>query len=347
MKTKVAILRELGKPLSIEELETPKLKTGQVLVRILYSGICRSQLHEIEGSKGDDKYLPHMLGHEAGGIVEDIGQRVTHVKVGEHVVCSWIKGLGMDVPSTTYLKGDEKINAGAITTFGEYQVMSENRVTPIIGNMPLDKAALLGCAIPTGGGIVLNQIKPTAGSSLAVVGAGGLGLSSILLADLFKCNPIIAVDINDKKLQLARKLGATETINSATTDFVSAIMDITNGKGVDYVVETAGQTETIEKSLMCVKWDIWNGGLVVNAGNPPHGEKISIDPFVLKGKRITGSWGGLTRPEKDIPYYVGLYLAGKLKLDDMITNQFRFNEINQVFRLMDKGRLVGKAILEF
>ncbi len=316
-------------------------------MRILYSGICRSQLNEMKGLKGEDKYLPHALGHEAGGIVEEIGSGVTHVKNGEHVVLSWIKGLGMDVPSTKYLKGDETINAGAITTFGEYQVVSENRVTPIAEKMPLDKATLLGCALPTGGGIVLNQIKPTPGSSIAVIGAGGLGLSAILLADLMNCTPIIAVDINNEKLKLAQRLGATETVNSSKIDFAWAILDITHGKGVDYVVETAGLVETIEKSLECVKWDIWNGGLVVNAGNPPHGEKISIDPFVLKGKRIAGSWGGLTKPERDIPLYVDLYLAGKLKLDELITNRFRFDEINRAFELMGNGELVGKAILEF
>ena len=347
MKTKVAILRELGKPLVVEELEIPKLQPGQVLVRIVYSGICRSQLNEIKGLKGDDKYLPHLLGHEAGGIVEDIGSGVTHVKSGDNVVCSWIKGLGMDVPSTKYLKGNEIINAGAITTFGEYQVVSENRVTTINSKMPLDKATLLGCAVPTGGGIILNQIKPMLGSSLAVIGVGGLGLSAILLADLMNCNPIIAVDINDKKLKLARKLGATATINSTMIDFIEAILDITYGKGVDYAVETAGSIETIEKSLESVKWDIWEGGVVVNAGNPPHGERISIDPFMLKGKRIMGSWGGLTKPERDIPLYVDLYLAGKLKLDELITNRFAFDEINRVFQLMDKGKVVGKAILEF
>ncbi len=344
MKTKAAILREIGKPLVIEELQIPKLQPGQVLVKILYSGICRSQLNEIKGLKGEDKYLPHALGHEAGSIVEEIGPGVGHVKPGDHVVLSWIKGLGMDVPSTKYLKGNEIINAGAITTFSEYSVISESRITPITEEMPLDKAALLGCAIPTGGGIILNQIKPMPGSSLAVIGVGGLGLSSILLADLMNCAPIIAIDINDEKLQLARRLGATETINSATADFVAAILDITHGKGVDYAVETAGLTATIEKSFTSVKWD---GGLVVIAGNPPHNEKISIDPFYLKGKRITGSWGGLTRPERDIPLYVALYLAGKLKLDELITARFNFDEINQAFQAMDKGELVGKAILEF
>ena len=347
MKAKVAILRELGKPLVIEELKIPKLLAGQVLVRVLYSGICRSQLNEIKGLKGEDKYLPHLLGHEAGGIVEEIGAGVTHVKIGEHVVLSWIKGLGIDVPSTKYFKGDEVINAGAITTFGEYSVVSENRVTPITDKMPLDKATLLGCAVPTGGGIVLNQIKPMPRSILAVIGVGGLGLSAVLLANLMKCAPIIAVDINDEKLKLARRLGATATINSAKTDFVEAILDITQGKGVDYVVETVGSIETIEKSLACVKWDIRDGGLVVNAGNPPHGEKLSIDPFILKGKRIIGSWGGLTKPGRDIPIYVNLYLAGELKLNELITDRFKFEEINQAFQAMDKGELVGKAILEF
>ena len=347
MKSKVAILRELGKPLVIEELEIPVLKAGQVLVKISYSGLCRSQLNEMKGLKGEDKYLPHLLGHEAGGIVEEIGSGVTHVKAGDHVVLSWIKGLGMDVPSTKYLKGNEVINAGAITTFGEYSVVSENRVTSIAEKMPLDKATLLGCAMPTGGGIVLNQIKPRAGSSLAVIGVGGLGLSAILLADLMNCSPIIAVDINDKKLRLARKIGATASINSAKTDFVEAILAITDGKGVNYAIETVGSIEMIEKSLASVKWDIWKGGLVVNAGNPPHGAKIAIDPYQLKGKSIIGSWGGLTKPERDIPLYVDLYLSGQLKLDKLITNRFSFDEINQAFQSMDKGELVGKAILEF
>ncbi|MBI4283915.1 MAG: zinc-binding dehydrogenase [Chloroflexi bacterium] len=343
----MAILRQINQPLVIEELPIPELQPGQVLVKIRYSGVCHSQLNEIKGLKGEDKYLPHTLGHEAGGIVQEIGPGVSHVKPGDHAVLSWIEGPGMGVPSTTYHKGKEIVNAGAITTFGEYSVISENRVTPITEEMPLDKAALLGCALPTGGGIVLNQLKPAPGSSLAVIGVGGLGLSSILLADLMNCAPIIAIDINDDKLQLARRLGATETINSATTDFVSAILDITHGKGVDYAIETAGLTETIEKSFASVKWDIWDGGLLVIAGNPPHDARIAIDPFLLKGKRLTGSWGGQSRPERDIPLYVDLYLAGKLKLDELITDRFKFAEINRAFQAMDKGKLVGKAILEF
>jgi S-(hydroxymethyl)glutathione dehydrogenase/alcohol dehydrogenase len=367
MKTRTAVLYALNKPLVIEELEIPKLKPGQILVKIAYSGICRSQLEEIKGERGEDKYLPHTLGHEAGGIVEEIGDNITKIKRGDHVVLSWIKDRetiskirtgthsvrdnieigGIDVPGTQYRNKEGNIvNAGGVTTFGEYSVVSENRVTPISKNMPLDKAALLGCAIPTGGGIVINQIKPAPGDSIAIIGVGGIGASAIMLADIMGCNPIIAIDINDDKLKFAKKLGATEIINSKEEDFISKIFELTNGKGVDYAIEAVGTKETIEKAFTSVKWD---GGLAIIAGNPPHGkeDKICIDPFDLKGKCIIGSWGGLTIPHRDIPRYVNLYLSGKLKLDKLITNRFKFDDINHAFELLDKGKILGRAILEF
>jgi len=345
MRTRAAVLYENNKPLVIEDLKIPELKPGQVLVKIVYSGICHSQLNEIRGLKGKDKFLPHLLGHEAGGIVEQVSEGVTKVKRGDHVVLSWIKGSGKDIPSTQYCNSKNKIiNAGAVTTFSEYSVISENRVTSIASEMPLDKATLLGCAIPTGGGIIMNQIKPAPGSSLAVIGAGGIGLSAILLAHMMNCHPIIAVDINDEKLKLAKKLGATEIINSNKKDFVLAISKLTNGKGIDYAVEAAGFKKTIEESFEVVKW---NGGLVVIAGNPPEKEKISLNPFDLKGKKIIGSWGGLTQPDIDIPRYANLYLAGKMKLDDMITERFKFDDINNAFELLSNGKILGRAIIEF
>jgi len=344
MKTKAAVLYENNKPLVIEDLTIPELKPGQVLVKIVYTGVCHSQLNEIKGLKGEDKYLPHCLGHEAGGIIEKISAGVKKVKTGDNVVLSWIKGSGHDVPSTTYRNSkNEIVNSGAITTFGQYMVISENRVTPIPKEMPLDTATLLGCAIPTGGGILLNQINPKPGSSLAVIGIGGIGLSSIMLADLMNCNPLIAVDINEDKLRFAKKLGATHTINSNKTDVISGIRDLTEDKGIDYVVEAAGLKKTIEQSFEAVKWD---GGLVVIAGNPPEGEKISLNPFDLKGKNITGSWGGLTRPDIDIPKYINLYLAKKLKLDEFITDRFKFDDINQAITLLDEGKILGRAVIE-
>lgn len=365
MKTRTAVLYECNKPLVIEELEIPELKPGQVLAKIIYSGMCRSQIEEMSGARGEDKFLPHTLGHEAGAIVEDVGPNVTKVKRGDRVVLSWIKDVetasmvrtgihsvrtdikkaGLDVPSTQYRNKEGKIiNAGAVTTFGEYSVISENRVTPIPKEMPLDRAALLGCAVPTGGGIIINQVKPTPGSSIVIIGAGGVGASAIMLADVMSCNPIIAVDINEDKLKFARELGATKTINSSKEDFVSKIFESTDGKGVDYAVEAAGTKETIEKAYASVKWD---GGLVVIGGNPPHGEKICLDAFDLKGKNITGSWGGLTKPSIDTPKYVNLYLSGKLKLDKLITNRFKFDEINMAFEQLAKGKILGRAILEF
>ena len=345
MKTKSAVLYENSKPLVIQDLTIPKLKPGQVLVKISYTGICHSQLNEIKGLKGEDKFLPHCLGHEAGGVVEKIGPNVTKVKPGDHVVLSWIKGSGMNVPSTKYMnEKNQVVNAGAITTFSEYSVISENRVTPISKKMPLDRAALLGCAIPTGGGIIVNQIDPEPGCSMLVVGVGGIGLSSVLLADIMKCNPIVAVDINDEKLKYAKKLGATDILNSTKNDFVSFVRNLTEELGVDYAIEAAGTKSTIEKSFESVKW---NGGLVVIAGNPPEGEKICIDPFELKGKKITGSWGGLTNPDVDIPKYIDMYLSGKLNLDDFITDRFRFEEINDALTLLDDGKILGRGIIEF
>lgn len=326
MKTKAAILYQINRPLQIEELIIPELKTGQVLVKVAYSGICRSQSNEILGLKGEDKFLPHTLGHEGSGIVQAVGEGVSKVKPNDHVVLTWIKGDGMDVPSCTYLKGNETINSGAISTFNVITVVSENRLVPIPKDMPLDKAALLGCAIPTGAGIVLNTIKPKPESSLAVFGVGGVGMSSIIAAKIMRCNQIIAVDIHEHKLQIARKIGATETINAAKDDPVSAIMDLTDGCGADYAVEAAGFKQTMEKAFMSIKY---SGGLLVIAGNLSHKEKISIDPFeLIKGKRIVGTWGGETQPDKDIPWYAKLYLTGKLKLDELITHRFSLDEIN-------------------
>ena len=159
MKTKAAVLYETNKPLVIEEVEIPKLKDGQVLVKVLFSGVCGSQLNEIKGLKGEDKYLPHLLGHEGSGIVEEVGSKVTKVKKGDYVVLCWIKGSGLDAPSCQYTKDNIKINSGAITTFNQYSIISENRLFKIPKEVPPYVAALLGCAIPTGAGIIKNEIR--------------------------------------------------------------------------------------------------------------------------------------------------------------------------------------------
>ncbi len=344
MKTKAAVLYQVGQPLVVEELEIPALKPGQVLVRVQYSGVCHSQLNEIKGLKGEDKYLPHTLGHEGGGIVETIGAGVEKVKPGDRVVLTWIKGSGADVPSTLYRNSKGVVvNSGAITTFMEQAVVSENRMVAIPEAMPLREAALLGCAFPTGAGIVLNTAPVKPGDSVAVFGLGGIGLSAVMAASLINDTQIIAIDVFEPKLEQARQLGATHLINARQQDPVAIIREITGGHGVDYAIEAAGRHETMEAAFQAVRD---NGGLCVLAGNLPQGERISLDPFdLIRGKRIVGTWGGETRPDSDIPRYVAWYLSGKLKLDRLIARTYRLDNINRALENFD-GDQVGRALID-
>lgn len=344
MKTKAAVLYEINSPLVIQDLDIPELKAGQVLVKIAYSGVCHSQLNEIKGWKGEDKFLPHVLGHEGSGTVEAVGPGVSKVKPGESVVLSWIKGSGRDVSSTVYRESDgAAVNSGAIATFMEYAVISENRMTPIRKDMPLDKAALLGCAVATGAGAVINTAKVAPGSKVAVFGAGGIGLCAIQAAGIMKAAEIIAIDIHDHKLKLARAFGASDTINASRQDPVSAIRALTAGKGVDCAIEATGVKEIMEQAFLSVHD---NGGIAVIAGNVPHQQRISIDPFgLICGKRIVGTWGGDTNPERDLPHYADWYLAGKLKLDELLTHRFHLEDINLAFLALEEGK-VGRAIIE-
>ncbi len=344
MKTKAAVLYEVGKPLVIEELQTPKLQPGQVLVKVQYSGICHSQLNEVKGLKGEDKYLPHTLGHEGSGIVKTVGPGVEKVKPGDHVVLTWIKSNGMDVPSTSYRNNNGvAVNSGAISTFMEYAVISENRLITIPEEMPLREASLLGCAVPTGAGIVMNtaQVKPS--SSVAVFGIGGIGLSAVMASSFMNAAIIIAVDVFEDKLEQARQLGATHLINARQQDPLATTLEITDGRGVDYAIEAAGRREVMETAFQSVRD---NGGLCVLAGNLPYNERISLDPFdLIKGKRLVGTWGGETQPDRDIPKYADLYLSGKLKLDKLITQPYSLGNINRALEDFENGK-IGRALID-
>ncbi len=355
MKSIAAILTEINKPLQIEELDIPLLKKGQVLVEISYSGICHSQLNEIQGLKGEDKFLPHTLGHEGSGTVVEIGPDVTKVKCGDHVVLTWIKGQGSDVPSAQYRRADGSIiNSGAISTFMTHAVISENRLVPITEEMPLKAAALLGCAVPTGAGIVKNTAKMLPGQSIAVLGLGGIGLSAILMAGQMNAKDektgssrqpsiIIAIDIMNQKLALARKLGATHTINANDDDPLKMVMEITSGRGVDYAIEAAGTQITMESALRCVRD---KGGLCILAGNLPQGKTIAIDPFdMIKGKQLIGTWGGETEPDRDIPFYETSVLSGRIDLAPLITQIYPLSRINEAIRRMEEGE-IGRILIE-
>ncbi|GJL49441.1 MAG: dehydrogenase [Nitrospirales bacterium] len=323
-------------------LEVPELQPGQVVVKVMYSGLCGTQLMEMQGKKGPDRYLPHTLGHEGAGVVIEIGEGVKKVQPGQNVVLSWIKGGGADVGKSVYRSEKGPVNSGAVSTFMEYAVVSENRVTPIPHWLPLKEASLLGCAVPTGAGIVFNTLKVKEQDSVAIFGIGGVGLSAFFAAQSVGAR-IIVIDQIDNKLQQAKKLGAWKTINITHEDPMSVIAEVTNGRGVDHSIEAAGQVTTMELAFQVTKEQ---GGTCVLAGNLEHGGEISLDPFALiKGKRLLGTCGGETTMDQDLPRFASLYQQGSLMLGQLISQVFPLGEINTAFEAMKKG-VMGRVLID-
>ena len=342
MQTIAAVLFDINRPLRLINLQTRDLQSGQVLVKVEYSGVCHSQLHEIRGRRGPDRFLPHTLGHEGSGIVIQIGPGVNKVQPGDHVVLSWIKGTGADVPSSSYDSTEGTINSGAISTFMEHAVVSENRLTVISESMPLREAALLGCAIPTGAGTVLNTAQLRAGQSIAIFGLGGIGLSAVLGARMANADPLIGIDVLGHKLEHAKTLGATHVVDASQRDALAEILQLTSGRGVDYAIEAAGRVETMQAAFNAVRDQ---GGVCILAGNLAAGQTIQIDPFhLIRGKRIVGTWGGETVPDRDIPRYAAEYLVGRLNLSPLITHEYPLAKINQAIADLENGK-VGRALI--
>ena len=340
---KAAVLHTLNVPLRLRnDIELPVLCRGQVSVQLAYSGVCHSQLMEARGKRGEDAYLPHLLGHEGSGVVVDIGPDVAKVQLGDRVVLGWIKGNGIEAGGVQYKCRDGILNAGGVTTFNDYAVVSENRCVRVPDGIPMDIAALFGCAVLTGAGIITNSVRPTKGSSIVIFGLGGIGLSALMGLVLFDCAMVIAVDISEDKLRLAEEFGATHTINAAECDPVQAIRNLTDGRGADYTVEAAGRSETIEKAFDAVRR---GGGLCVFASHPSQGSHISLDPFeMICGKQIIGSWGGGSDPDRDIPIYADLYLQGKLPLGKLITNRYSLEDVNQALDDLEQNKVVRPLI---
>jgi S-(hydroxymethyl)glutathione dehydrogenase / alcohol dehydrogenase len=340
---KAAILVELRKPLVIDEIELPQiLEVGQLLVKIHFSGICGSQLGEIDGAKGEDKFLPHLLGHEASGTVVEIGPGVKHVKTRDTVVLHWRKGLGIEGSPPSYRWHGNKLNAGWIATFNEYAIVSENRVTPIPGDSDLEVAALFGCAVTTGFGVVENNAKVRIGESVVVFGAGGIGLNIVQAAALVSAYPNIAIDLHDNKLELAKQMGATHVINSGNCDPRKAILDIVGNAGVDAFIDNTGQPAIIELGYQITKPQ----GRVTLVGVPRKGNNINIHSLPLHfGKEMRGSHGGESIPQTDIPRYQNLYSAGRIKLRELITQYYSLEKINEAISSMRKGEITGRCLI--
>lgn len=341
---KAAVLVELKAPLVIAELTMPDaLAIGQVLVKIHFSGICGSQLGEIDGAKGEDKFLPHLLGHEASGTVLDIGAGVKHVKIGDKVVLHWRKGLGIESETPRFTWQGRKVNAGWITTFNEYAIVSENRVTAIPADSDLEVAALFGCAVTTGFGVVENNAKVRIGESVVVFGAGGIGLNIVQAAALVSAYPIIAVDIHDNKLELAKQMGATHVINSSGGDVREAILNIAGSAGVDAFIDNTGQPAIIEMGYQMTKPQ----GRVTLVGVPRKGNNINIYSLPLHfGKGLSGSHGGEAIPQVDIPRYQHLFRVGRIKLRELITDTFSLDKANEAIAGMRNGKVSGRCLIK-
>jgi S-(hydroxymethyl)glutathione dehydrogenase / alcohol dehydrogenase len=341
MKTKAAILVETKKPLELVELQIPSLQEGQILVKISYSGICGTQLMEIDGKKGDDKWLPHCLGHEAVAKVLDTHASVSKFKLDDEVVLSWIKGNGIDAGGCQYNWNGSVVNAGPVTTFQDYAVVSENRATKL-NHIAHDAAyVLLGCAAPTGMGAVVNVLKGKKDNSIAVLGAGGIGLCSILMAKDIGMHPIISVDTSDERLALAKTAGADIIINPGNHNVDKLILsEIKNG--LDFCVEATGSKTVIENLMQCLKP---RSGKAVIVGNVSHGESVNISPAEFNaGKSLLGTWGGNSDPDKDMDLFFKVIEKHKQIVKKLCPANYCLDEVNTALEAM-RQKTVGRALL--
>lgn len=342
--TKAAVLVELGKLLALWELELPQqLSFGQVLVKVHYSGICGAQINEIEGAKGPDKFLPHLLGHEGSGVVLDVGPGVKTVKKGDHVVMHWRSSAGLQSETPTYHYQAQKVNAGWVTTFNEYAIISENRLTAIPKDFDLRLAPLFGCAITTAMGVINNDAHVKVGQSVLVFGVGGVGINIVQAAQMVSACPIIAVDLYEKKLEMAKQFGATHGVLSKDASLKSDIFQILGNSGVDVVIDTTGNARVIELAYELTHPD----GKTILVGVPKKGDNISIYSLPLHFKKILkGSHGGSAEPHFDIPRYIRLCQSGKMKLEGLITHEFCLDQINEAIAVVRSGQ-GGRVILNF
>jgi len=338
--SKAAILEKLGSQLVVDKIIIPKkLTAGQVLVQIICSGVCGSQIREIEAK--EDRFLPHLLGHEGGGKVVQTGPGVTDLKPGDHVVLHWRRGPGIESDFPIYTWNGLRVGGGLITTFNEYAIVSENRLTKIPKHIPFDIAALMGCAVTTAFGLIDNEAWLNIGQSIMVLGCGGVGLNVIQAAAMKSAYPIIAIDVYDHKLEMAEEFGATHKFNAIKTgysDILSALFTLT-GNGVDVAVECSGKAEWAHEAVK-------PGGRVILVGLPEADKSLRMSSMrKLFGKTIILSEGGGSNPADDISRYLNLYSLGKLKLDELITHRYPLEEINSAVARVRSGEC-GRCIID-
>jgi S-(hydroxymethyl)glutathione dehydrogenase/alcohol dehydrogenase len=340
MKTIAAILVAQRQPLVIDEVELPAPGFGQVLVEVVVSRICGSQLGEIDGVKGADKFLPHLLGHEGGGIVREIGPEVTCVKPGDRVVLHWRPGRGHEARPPVCSWRGQRCNAGPITTFNRFAIVAENRLTPVPADTDFEICALLADTLTTGFGVINNDARVNIGEAVVVIGVGGIGLGTVLGARLAGAHPIIAVDIHDHKLAKAREFGATHTINSSATDFVAAVEGILGGKA-DVVIDGTGVPAVIEQAFALAG----PRGRCIGVGVMHHERKLTLNTLPLHfGKVLKGSHGGDSRPAEDIPRYLRMMRDGRFDPRGFVSHRLPLERINEGIEQMRAGEVIHALI---
>jgi S-(hydroxymethyl)glutathione dehydrogenase/alcohol dehydrogenase len=367
MKSRAAVAWEAGKPLSIETIDVEGPKQGEVLIRIVATGVCHTDAFTLSGADPEGLF-PSILGHEGGGIVEEVGPGVTSLKAGDHVIplytpecgkcafclsgktnlCQAIRvtqgqGLMPDGSSRFSANGSPIFHYMGTSTFSEYTVMPEISVAKINPAAPLDKVCLLGCGITTGIGAVLNTAKVEPGSSVAVFGLGGIGLSVIQGAVMAGAERILAVDINEDKFEMARMLGATDFVNPKKYDVPvqEAIVELTGG-GVDYSFECVGNTDLMRSALECCHKG-WGESVIIGVAGA--GQEISTRPFQLVTGRVwRGTAFGGVKGRSQLPGYVDQYLQGEIKVDEMVTHNLPLEKINEAFDLMHSGESIRSVI---
>jgi S-(hydroxymethyl)glutathione dehydrogenase / alcohol dehydrogenase len=341
---KAAILVENNKPLVVAELKLPaSLAYGQVHVKVHYSGICGAQINEIEGAKGPDKFLPHLLGHEGSGTVLRIGPGVTRLKAGDRVVLHWRQSAGVQAETPKYDWDGRVVNAGWVTTFNDEAIISENRLTVIPGDFDLRHAPLFGCAVTTAVGVVNNDAQLKIGQSIVIFGVGGVGLNIAQAAAMVSAQPIVGVDVVENKVTIARKWGATHVFNSTglkPEELKAKILEVVGPQGADVVVDTTGRPRVIELS-----YDLTHAkGRTILVGVPRKGDNVNLYTLPLHFKKILkGSEGGDSVPDVEIPRLIRLIKEKKMTLDGLFTHEFPLSEINEaltVFRSGEAGRVL-------
>ena len=324
---KAAVLEKIDAPLAVRDVELTELKFGQVLVKVLVSGLCGAQLHEIRGHKGNAKFLPHLMGHEGCGIVEEVGLGVTTVKPGDKVVMHWRLGEGMEAPFPNYVLDGKTISSGKVTTLSEYSIVSENRVTAIPDETPSVLAAMLGCSLTTALGIIDNECDLKFGETVAIIGCGGVGLNLIQAANMRSPLKVYGIDINKQMIDLSYIMGVTF--------FTESINDLENN--VDVIIDTTGIPQVIS--------DAYNklapSGRLILVGQPAPGKSVelpnAVSMFDGTGKSVKATQGGGTIPHVDIPRYIDLASRGIISYKQLHTDTFTLDEVNDAFDLLKSG----------